>query len=80
MQGVLAYDEQLHQARQEAHEEWEKLRETQKRLQLWMTRAHELEARLKLSKAPATQEEGREKLGGDVGEAIKTEIEMDCLG
>ncbi|KAJ8444283.1 LOW QUALITY PROTEIN: hypothetical protein Cgig2_029696 [Carnegiea gigantea] len=46
----------------------------------WMSRAHELEARLKLSKAPATQEEGGEQPGGDVGEAIQIETEMKCLG
>ena len=45
-----------------------------------MSRAHELEARLKLFKAPAMQEEGGEQPGGDVGEAIQTEIEMECLG
>ncbi|KAJ8453089.1 hypothetical protein Cgig2_014852 [Carnegiea gigantea] len=79
-EGVLSYEEQLHRARQEAHEEWEKLRQIERRLQFWMSHAHELEARLKLSKAPTTQEEGGEQPGGDVGEAIQTETEMECLG
>jgi len=78
VQSVLSYEERLHRARQEAHEERKKLQETQRRLQLWMSLAHELEARLKLSKAPATQEEGGEQPGGDVGEAIQTETEMEC--
>ncbi|KAJ8428612.1 hypothetical protein Cgig2_026157 [Carnegiea gigantea] len=79
-EGVLSYEERLHRARQEAHEEREKLRQTERRPQFWMSRAHELEARLKLSKAPATQEEGGEQPGGDVGEAIQIETEMECLG
>ncbi|KAJ8441664.1 hypothetical protein Cgig2_019051 [Carnegiea gigantea] len=77
--GVLSYEDRLHRARQEAHEEREKLRQTERRLQFWMSRVHELEARLKLSKALATQEEG-EQLGGDIGEAIQIETKMECLG
>ena len=80
MEGVLSYEERLHRALQEAHKEREKLRQTQRRLQFWMSRAHELQARLKLSKAPTTQKGGGEKPGGDVGEAIQTETEMECLG
>ena len=77
---MFSYEERLHRVGQEAHEEREKLRETQRRLQLWMSRAHELEARLKLFKAPAMQEEGGEQPGGDVGEAIQTDTGMECLG
>jgi len=80
MQGVLSYEERLQRARQDAHEEQEKLRQMERRLQFWMGCAHELEARLKLSKAPAMQEERGEQPGGDVGEAIQIETEMECLG
>ncbi|KAJ8426989.1 LOW QUALITY PROTEIN: hypothetical protein Cgig2_033847 [Carnegiea gigantea] len=77
--GVLLYEEHLERAREELRVEKEKHITTERKLQFWMTRAKELEARLNMGKAHGHHPDAVLQPGGDVGVDVHNESGLEAL-